>query len=1015
MRRQAPSRFPSLCLLIALQISGVPQALAQQPAAAAAPDPEDVALAGESPKVRELEKEALEAQKTLRLLTRRARHPYQPGTVGGPATVGEVEAAEARVLELKKHVESALNLKSAPEEEKEEFITLDSKASLIETYVGVTVSLATLRIVMRQPVTPSWTAKVAIVLGDQALSDVPGLGEDKAAKEGPKTQALQLKRSGNEKPRLTLTQSFLNGVEVAQLASKPDSANFLTMIQYLGVRQMMQNLSHIRALKQDPNNYPMNIPEPLVSKLKTLGFAEDILRENTENNAEPRFLLALKEGYGSATSGLKGFLNQALIDEIAKQASGGDATMIAEITKPLSESLASYDAGDLQTMIEREFESFAQPLLAQDVSSQRRAIARLLTSARVNLLIEKLSALREDGVLVMPLKESNAILKAIDARAEAFAAEFSKSSEVGIWRDSAEKKATVDANRIMRQQFIEQLYLISPAVAAKAKKAYAGEVINPATLLKTFAVDLEKQQPREHIKTAIMKAAQAPDYVSFKRAYAKEAAALTIPEVYQEYRIPMPEPPANSGFNFDALQEYHDKHDFSVDLKWPSNVNPRLAKEIDNSVTAAGKKDVADLLFFARKLKFNRADLPDHPDAQTFFNGSDGSEDLLQRYFTLLENELVTRYPILSMDVNCSTNPAAPVSMRLYDALNEMNRHQSMSQELVDRTEGLLDQALIQVEQSALANIQKIAQAKDLRELEALISSSLTLELMMSGFAEFKVQRETFIEDLLVPSFEDQLMKKYVGNYVAYGGGAFLVLALAKKVAAKRAGPVVDGIFIALSPMIRGYITATLALMVADYAYSVHELQLKGEKTEFGNLLGTSSADGPSFVDYATRMNQSQAYASAKFWFVLRTIADIGLMWVPEARGVIRKIGVRAFKKDLQAFVTLGIEPGNWKAVRPAMENLLANEAHIAAGEMQKIRAAHERLAQRMAKGTEAGGMWTLEAVIKHKPRTPADDRLYKLLKPEYYARRLKRLKNIEKGKPYGPQKEVPAAGGDKK
>jgi hypothetical protein len=921
-----------------------------------------------------------ELDSQLKLLIRRARHPGSPGTVGGVPTSEEIAAIERSILEWKRAIESALALPNAPTSASSAYIPVDAKLRAVNAFLNTLTTLTTLRIARGLGHGSSWREPYALLIPRAIMADFPGLGASAQNRLGDRFFPLVVDRGadGRADPvRLRVSETLIQGLEVGHLADDPSEASFFTMIQYLATRQLQQNLADLRYLKADRKVAVPEIPGALVSKLESMGLPGAIADEQRRAVAEPGARAALGRTYARVAPRMPSIVDAGLVTAMANVI-GTNRRMRRNLQAPLQQLLTEAERDNTVAALEEEIAASSLPLSALPESELLPTLRFFVANAKGNTQIAKLLQLMSDGVMQLSQEQRARLMDLIEARRRTVG-EAIPADTLRDWHAAAraETEASLYTNR--RTAFVEHLLLHAKSASKAVRESAAGDVIEPSIIGKVFAEELAKLAPRQSVREWLFEIARETTYAAANDKYAEIVSRVTSPRVLVGGRV-----------NAAVVERYVERHDFRPEIRFTETVNPALAERLIQRIIDGRRNDIRNLLKVGDWFGFNRVEAPESLRVEAILPDSEKRG----KYFEALGEQVLSRFPVLNVDV-----PVGSASMKLYDALAMLNPANESSADVLERAELLVDFALIRIESTILRNIRKVGEATDLREIEKVVTSSVMLELVLTSFPEFRESQEQFVEMLLTPSLTHQIMHKYVGWYLGAGFGSILLMHMfSSKTAestrwfvpnllkrmARRTGPWVDVAMRALGPLIKGYMTSAMVVILADTAYQANELYETRERRQDVDDLFHSGALGGSFVDFGELQGASSAYQITKWFFVGRVALDTALLYFPMLRGALGKLRVRLtvreFAGDLRAFETLGVKPGRWdQGELDAGLHAMRARIGLPADELAAAERAHARLTAKL----RGGETWDLDAIRSENPVNPIDQRLKAILNPE--------------------------------
>src|SRR5262249_31100959 len=111
-----------------------------------------------------------------------------------------------------------------------------------------------------------------------------------------RSQTHWVENLGNGFSRIVLSESYVQGLEAGRLAANPDDRQFVTVIQFLAVKQLINNLVGLSYIA-DHEVAPPQIPQELSSRLQALRFPDTLTTEIRRSINEPKAREAILKAY----------------------------------------------------------------------------------------------------------------------------------------------------------------------------------------------------------------------------------------------------------------------------------------------------------------------------------------------------------------------------------------------------------------------------------------------------------------------------------------------------------------------------------------------------------------------------------------------------------------------------------------------------------------------------------------------------------------------------------------------
>lgn len=813
---------------------------------------------------RELLARGLEAgtqlEESLRSLLRRAKYPGTPGTGATVPSRTELGAAEARFLEWKSGLEQILG---DPMESRA--LSPEATVRLINSYFNRLTLLTTLRISTQAPHGLDWSERFALEVPRSLLAELPGLSMIARDRSGEAYQPVIVDFTNEQRGRLRMSASLIQGLELGTMAEKPGSDGYLTLIQYLSVRQLLQNLSDLRGLLAD-HAVPAeaSIPSSLRAKLESLGAQARILEEHRKLSLEPAARAALIQAFKEIRAQLPAFASPKLSQELSRII-GREEAQRRQLVRPLQEALTLAENESLEAALEQEIQGSSLPLARLTQSETQKALRSLLSNAQANTQLSKLLGLVTDGLLELDSDQRSRILNSLDQRKQELAIALPEPA-LARWQARARESLEREVFADRRARFVRRLLAESQRIAYRSRRITRGSDAPPALLIRSIRTELAGLSPRESLNQWLLEIGAEPDYPAARKKY------RTLLAEAEQSRVP--------------------------EMKFSRGVAPDLAERLQERVQEGRRKDLRDLRAVGAWLAFDR-EFNSPPNASEILGGL--SSTRFRKYLKEFDHEILARFPILSVSVE---------GRPLFENLGELGGVAALwSDKTRARAERLIDQALTTIEAGIQEQIRKVANAVSVEEIRTVADSSVVLSLVLSGYPEFQLIQERSLYDAFRRPLLDQVMTKYVGRYLGYGFGTLMLLQ-GTRFLVKRSSPFVDVVLSAISPLMTGYLRSALALIVVDSIHQGAQVYDARRKSQEATRLFESTADGQPLLAEEDYRAANSSYQLTQWMFIGRVAMDAAFMYYPMAKqalGLSAEAAASAERIDGQIRSVLGL------------------------------------------------------------------------------------------------------------
>ncbi|MGK5083148.1 hypothetical protein WDW37_07560 [Bdellovibrionota bacterium FG-1] len=839
------------------------------------------------------------------------------------SSVGEIHAIEQDFLPWRDQIEILLDLPSnpSPQNPSDAYAPVEIKLRAFNLYLNQVSLLANLRIQLDLPHDNKWLDAFALHTSQRFLAELGAQANTVQNRLGDRFQPFVIDRNSTGAPDrilIKLSISQIQGMEIAHLAEHPNNDTRLTMIQFMTVRQLLNNLSNLRFLKKNHEIVIPQIPSPLKDKLQTLGFASQIAQEQQLQIDEPAAHLGLLQNLEPIAQTLAPFVTDDLAGQLAAVFTDSpEDRHIAE--KSLKELLLKAERERFQTCVTQELNDAGTPPLTPLPNAERENLLRtILANSKNCTAVEAITELTAKDVLdqqeSLSIEKRQQIMSILDSRANIYKQQISAAA-IQNWNQGSAQSADDFLFTQQRQNFIENLLSTAPTVVKKIQESYLGDVINVEALVSTLEDDLKALKLRSSVRQWISEVRHAETYTEAKGKYAqimaREANFSVLDNNSDDTVLP------------ERVRDYLDSHDFRPEIHFPQNISPAAADDLIKLITQGRKKDLSDFLSIGEQFGFLRATESVRESIRDILN----SQPAIERYFRALDNQNQGMFPFLNTQVTVHTPQQANASVRLADALVALHPlHQETPDSLI-QVEPLIDQALEKVEQQTRKNIQRIAQVTDIMEIKRIATSAMMVSLTLKAFPEFKGQMEDLARELAHPSISNQFMNRYVRNYM-WGAAAVMLVHGANWVAegvVKRWSPYSFLVMKTVDAVSASYMESIMGLILADGAYQfaetveIHQETKQVEDFSQSSVLGSTSL----FLPQELEMAQLESRAAWQNFFI-RAAMDSVFMYLPMARGLLTRMGeqvtMKEFAENTRDLARLDLKPDEFSQVAERLE-----------------------------------------------------------------------------------------------
>ncbi|HTL12771.1 MAG TPA: hypothetical protein VL588_09805, partial [Bdellovibrionota bacterium] len=467
---------------------------------------------------------------------RRVKHPGTPGTQAGTPTSFDVGALEARILAFRQEAEAGLALPQLPQADGSPYWAVDLKLTVVNQYFNLLKELINLRMVMGLGHGDGWRQGFDLRMPAQALRQLPGMGVANDPKAGDTFFPMVfVPGPADGQVSLRLSKSLIRGMELGRLTDSPDQANFLTMVQYLAVRQLMQNLSEIKYVRRDHQMTWPEFPSDFTHKLESFGVMDDLEAEQEVALLEPALRTNLQRQFENIKAQLPPIVDDAFCGSMADVILGGGTAEEdrQELSGLLCSSMREAEDKNLAAYLNQEFTSASEILELQNGPELRDSLRFILMNARVNVILRKLLAMNSAHVISVPLSIRRALMPLVETR-RGWMSAGTPDSVLDGWGHAAKTALESYVYDQRRAEFIENLYVQARSVGAIYDHRVGDDYVDLPVLSSSLAKKIEKRSPKQATRGWIADVAGAGDYAAARDRYAAIMAEQTYPGVLRD-------------------------------------------------------------------------------------------------------------------------------------------------------------------------------------------------------------------------------------------------------------------------------------------------------------------------------------------------------------------------------------------------------------------------------------------------------------------------------------------------
>jgi hypothetical protein len=877
-------------------------------------------------------------EKLLSTQVRRARYPGTQGTEPGTPTLGDLKAIEARFQRWRIDIEHILALPPESARAGEEFVVVDHKIAAINAYFDRLAQLTVLRIALKQPHGPAWSDQFGLsVTTEMADHIASGMGEVNTNRIGDKHSSMLVERSADASSdslvRLKISPGYTQGFELALLSDTRDKGSHLAMIQFLATHQLLSNYYNLRYILPWRGTDLPQVPKRLRDKFETLSVASDIFETQDQMLfAEQAQRLSLQVSYEAIAPQVPRLVTPELAAEIAAIV-GSTPKESGKAEAPLFELLQEGESAHAAEELSRYVTSVGRPFSGQTPEERIESLRSALAFSRAKAVMRKILEMQSTSLIPdFSYEAFEQLAKLMSSRQEALKIRI-PSDLVTRWRDEAAQYNDSELSGKRRRQFLLDLLALAPEASGETRKAYAGASIDMKLLSQVYAPDLERLAPSEWLSGWMRQIQDAGSYSAARALYVEVTTRELTPGILTGGLVNERK----------ALAAIGAKSFASEETPLTGNTPLVLAARFRERIAQGRKADLETLVKYGGWMGFHRAHSRPNPAVDEVLTDKDRNA----LYYELVDQQALNKHPILDIVVpfRFVKKVEVPIlvepgyvefevverrieSARLADALVAINPGRTCppSPETEAQAETLINYALADLENQIRKNIETVGNATSQEEIRSVLSSSMMISLVMSGFPEFKRFEKSSLEELLSPSLLDMAMNRYATPAMMYGFGAMMLMQgtdwIAKRVS-KGAYAITHVLNEGFQGVLEGYMRGAMALIVADTAYQISELAHKRSEKRQTEDFFLCSASGPCFSSIENVRAAAATYSRAKAEMVFRITLDLFFMYRPIVRGFLVNRGERAamrdFAADSQAFETLGLKPGQFGEVERVM------------------------------------------------------------------------------------------------
>ena len=838
-----------------------------------------------------------------------------------PPGAAKVAAFENHFAEFKTQLETALSGD----------LPAEAKQTYVQYYLDRVQELTALRIALSLPHDPLWQNQWGLKLTTATLKTLPGIiaGSSRSA-IGQQSFAYITKNIGEGEISIHLSATTVQGLELAKLAENPNSSSFLTLVKFLAILQLEQNLSTLhQILPGQTSAAQIEVPKELKQQLQSFGALRTLRLEHDLRVQEALDRPALLITFESIATELPALDNAAFLKVLSQETRG-----------QISPHRISQNYRELwtKTALSRlEAKIVGAPKLLTSLSDADYLdfLRQTLVAAQMETFVDSLRTFQVSGELKITEASQLARWNNLIAKHETqFSAQISDDLLMR-WRSIAAKTRTQKVNLERRDRLTSELIEQAAQLADRYQKLTALSEIDLATLSKSIAPKIESLNMRLHIRSAYAGILSQRDYLSARDEYTRYLVNLSSPEVTRE-GLADPE----------LLSEFIRTHNFTpTDPGFSPHLNPELKRLLLNQAANARKKDLQDWIKVGNAYGFLSSFANPIPTVQDLIRNSNDWNAYVEARRQLNQND----HPLLTAWVE---------GKPLYQQLVAI--HMADDKSARAAAQRFIDAALISTQQKILSDVNRVAQARQLSEIESVATGSLILQLVFDSYPEFIASQEEFVSSLLTQSLQQRLVHRYVGPTLSTGFGGLMLLQGARWFI-KPAAPFAEVLMKATGPFTASFFKASLGLLGVDTYVQTQDLISATQRAESSEAFASADITGSSLVSVETAENSRRLQMFEAGALAFRLTLDSLFMYLPVgsqfANAIQHKVTLAGFRGDIKAFQKLGITPGEWTRVQSAYDQGLGK---LQVGSLE--RSDFERAYRRLHDKSRAGRQWSLKS-----------------------------------------------------
>lgn len=796
----------------------------------------------------------------MQVLIRRARHPGSPGTRGGIPDRLEVMSAQRDVLERRNEIEGMLKRSDPP-------LSVDTKLTLVTDYLNLATTLTTLHVALDLPHDSRWREQLALRVSRATLRDLPGLGAPTENALGARYYPMTVDRGADGKAdpvKLKVSDTLVQGIEAAGLIRSVTDDSYLTLIQYLAVQQLYQNLAALKFLKADGKVTIPKVPAALVKKLDAMRMGESLFQDQVRLIENPAFLEALGSGYKSLRSSMPRFVTQAYARQVS--------SIIMEKLDPSvrTEAIAQFEAvlrdveeNDFHKALEQELSaspSFNDLSREETISTLRYLVANAQGLAQFDRLIDMMS----EGLLRLEQDQTLRIGELIEQRRAEFARSLSD-QVLSRWLSVARASQHKHLHQEKREEFIRKL--IDASHSLHGRLSARTETVNPVVLGWTAIEHMSEKGLLPSMLEWTNQLVNAESYVVAQEIYTQLMLTLTGPDVL-DHGLVSPK----------RVERFLRWHRFVTDFEFSDDLPPAMRRGFESRINQDRKKSIRDLILIGELMGFHKRHASGSPSVAEVLDNRKRLDTYykMKKEFVLQENEL------LNFKVRARLSTGQVRTLPLYRILLSHTQGGVSDAASVRRVTPFVDFVLNRMEKRIASAIAAVSNASSLEEVEGAVRSSLMQALTLQGFPAFQLQADRFLESLTDTSLSHQIMRRYVRGSIDYGFSALILIHVSRWITKRTP---FKGAYLAMRyigrisrPLEKGFMMAITAPLGLDLGHTMLAYgKLKGSYRRSEHLSYTS-VDGKTLINLRELEDARSPYQVQKYVMMMRVPIDLPLI-----------------------------------------------------------------------------------------------------------------------------------------